>query len=299
MNIGFIGTGIMGKPMAANLQKAGFQLYFSEHRRPAPEELISAGGKGLASLAEVAAASDVIIIMVPNTPQVEEVLFADQGIMVGLSPGKIIIDMSSISHVPTREFARRVNTAGSEYLDAPVSGGETGAINASLSIMVGGSESAFDRALPVFQAMGSNITRVGNSGDGQVAKLANQIVVALTIEGTAEALLFAAKAGADPARVRQALMGGFASSKILDLHGERMINRQFEPGFKVALQQKDLDTILEAARSMALSLPNTASTQQLYNACRALNGDDGDHSSLVLVLEELANLSLDEPRKQN
>lgn len=294
MKIGFIGTGIMGKPMAANLQKAGHQLYFSEHRRPAPAELIDAGGQGLPTLTDVAKAAEIIIVMVPNAPQVEEVLFADDGLMAGLSAGKIVIDMSSISHIATRQFASRVNASGADYLDAPVSGGETGAINGTLSIMVGGSEAAFEKALPVFEGMGSNITLVGGNGDGQVAKLANQIVVALTIEGTAEALMFAAKAGANPSRVRTALMGGFASSKILELHGERMINRHFAPGFRVALQQKDLDTVLEAARSMAISLPNTASTQQLYNACTAMNGSDGDHSSLVLVLEEMANLSLDE-----
>lgn len=293
MNIGFIGTGVMGKPMAANLLKAGHQVYFSEHRRPAPEQLIAAGGIGMASPALVAKASEFIIIMVPDAPQVEEVLFNKDGIAQGLSAGKTVIDMSTISPARTREYAERVSLTGAEYIDAPVSGGEVGAINASLSIMVGGSESAFDAAQPLLLTLGSKVIHIGPCGSGQVAKLSNQIVVALTIEGVAEALMFAAKAGADPAKVRNALMGGFAASKILELHGERMVMHNFEPGFRVALQQKDLDTVLNTARDMSLSLPNTASTQQLYNACTAKNGGDVDHSALLLVLEELANFSLD------
>ncbi len=292
MKIGFIGTGVMGKPMAANLQKAGYCVYFSSHRRPSPSELIGPLGTDLPSVKAVAETADLIILMVPNSPQVEEVLFDKEGLAAGLSPGKLVVDMSSISPIETRKFSAKVATTGADYLDAPVSGGELGAINASLSIMVGGELAAFDRALPVLSAMGKTITHVGASGDGQVAKLANQIVVALTIEAVAEALLFSAKAGADPAKVQQALMGGFAASRILDLHGERMLTQNFEPGFRVALQQKDLDTALDTARSLQVSLPNTASTQQLYNVCAAHNGSHWDHSAILRALEVINDMTL-------
>jgi 2-hydroxy-3-oxopropionate reductase len=226
--------------------------------------------------------------MVPDTPDVEAALFGANGVAHGLSAGKTVVDMSSISPIATKQFAKRIAELGCDYLDAPVSGGEVGAKNATLSIMVGGSEAAFARVRPIFELMGKNITLVGGSGDGQTCKVANQIVVALTIEAVGEALLFASKAGADPARVRQALMGGFASSRILEVHGERMINRTFDPGFRVELHQKDLNLALAGARALGVSLPNTATAQELLNACIAQGGAKWDHSAMVRALEKLA-----------
>ncbi len=234
--IGFIGTGIMGKPMAINLQKAGHQIFLSQHHDQAPAELTEAGAIGLANPQEVAQEAEFIIVMVPDTPQVDDVLFRADGVAAGVGAGKVVIDMSSISPTATKQFAEKIKATGAEYLDAPVSGGEVGAKAATLSIMVGGSEAAFERALPLFQAMGKNITRVGENGDGQTAKVANQIIVALNIQAVAEALLFAARNGADPAKVREALMGGFAGSKILEVHGERMIKGTFDPGFRISLR---------------------------------------------------------------
>ncbi len=227
--------------------------------------------------------------MVPDTPDVEAALFGPAGVAEGLAPGKLVIDMSSISPAATRDFAARVKEKGCDYLDAPVSGGEVGAKQATLTIMVGGGRAAFDRARPLFEAMGKNITLVGEeNGAGQTCKVANQIVVALTIEAVAEALVFAAEAGADPAKVRQALMGGLATSRILELHGERMIGRKFEPGFRIKLHQKDLNLALQAGRDLGVALPNTASTQQLFSACVAAGGGDWDHSGLVRALETMA-----------
>ncbi len=287
-NIGFIGLGIMGKPMAANLIKGGHTLYLHS-RSGVPQELTAAGGKPCASAREVAQQADIIIIMVPDTPDVEKVLFGAGGVAEGLSKGKTVIDMSSISPMETKKYAKKINEAGCEYLDAPVSGGEVGARNAALTIMVGGKESAFNAVKPVFELMGKNITLVGGNGDGQTCKVANQIIVALNIEAVGEALLFAAKAGADPARVRQALMGGFAASRILEVHGERMIKRTFDPGFRIELHQKDLSLALSAARTMGMSLPNTATAQELFNACVAHGGARWDHSALVRALEKMAN----------
>jgi 2-hydroxy-3-oxopropionate reductase len=291
-DIGFIGTGIMGKPMAQNLQNAGHRLFFSEHRGKAPAELLGERGAALASLQEVARAAEIIVLMVPDTPQVEEVLFGEGGLAGGLAAGKLVIDMSSISPSATRDFARRVCESGADYLDAPVSGGEVGARNASLSIMVGGDAQAFERALPLFRALGKNITHVGGSGAGQTAKVANQIIVALNIQAVAEALLFAARNDADPARVREALMGGFAGSKILEVHGERMIEGRFEPGFRIGLHQKDLNLALAGARELGLNLPNTANAQQVFSTCVALGGSDWDHSALIKGLEHMANYSI-------
>ncbi len=289
--IGFIGTGIMGLPMARNLQmqKGDHELYFSEHHKPVPEELLAANGQVCPTPKAVAQAAEFIILMVPDTPQVEEVLFGEEGVAAGLAPGKIVIDMSSISPIATKDFARRINALGCDYLDAPVSGGEVGAKAASLTIMVGGPETAFESARPLFELMGKNITLVGGNGDGQTCKVANQIIVALNIEAVSEALLFAAKAGADPARVREALMGGFAASKILEVHGERMIKRTFEPGFRIGLHQKDLNLALCGARELKLSLPNTATAQELFNSCAANGGSDWDHSAMVKALELMAN----------
>jgi 2-hydroxy-3-oxopropionate reductase len=222
------------------------------------------------------------------------VLFGENGVASGLTEGKLVIDMSSISPIATRDFAARVNINGCGYLDAPVSGGEVGAKAASLTIMVGGPQEAFDRATPVFEKMGKNITLIGSNGAGQTTKVANQIVVALTIEAVAEALLFASKAGVDPAKVRQALMGGLASSRILEVHGERMIKRTFNPGFRIELHQKDLNLALEGAKAMGMSLPNTASTQQLFSACVANGGAAWDHSGLVKALEMMAGKAVAE-----
>ncbi|WP_213574194.1 2-hydroxy-3-oxopropionate reductase [Stutzerimonas kunmingensis] len=290
--IGFIGTGIMGKPMASNLQNAGHQLFLSEHHDKAPADLVQAGAIALATPREVAQEAEFIIVMVPDTPQVEDVLFRDQGVAAGVGPGKVVIDMSSISPSATKQFADKIKASGAEYLDAPVSGGEVGAKAGSLSIMVGGSEAAFERALPLFQAMGKNITRVGENGDGQTAKVANQIIVALNIQAVAEALLFAAKNGADPAKVREALMGGFAGSKILEVHGERMIKGTFDPGFRISLHQKDLNLALAGARELGLNLPNTANAQQVFSTCAAIGGSGWDHSALIKGLEHMANFSI-------
>jgi len=287
--VGFIGLGIMGRPMAGHLMKAGHKLATVKHKKAVPEEIVGAGAVVCASAKEVAEKSEVIILMVPDTPDVEAVLFGAGGVEQGLAKGKLVIDMSSISPTATRAFAKRINDKGCDYLDAPVSGGEVGAKGAALTIMVGGPERAFARAKPLFELMGKSITLIGtNNGDGQTCKVANQIVVALTIEAVAEALVFAAKAGADPAKVRQALMGGFAGSRILEVHGQRMIERTFNPGFRIELHQKDLGLALSAARELGVSLPNTATAQELFNACAAMGGRGWDHSGMVQALERLA-----------
>jgi 2-hydroxy-3-oxopropionate reductase len=238
---------------------------------------------------EVARKADTIITMVPDTPDVVAVLFGAKGVAEGLTRDKIVVDMSSISPVETKQFAQKINALGCQYLDAPVSGGEVGAKAASLTIMVGGPEDAFNKVKPLFELMGKNITLVGGNGDGQTCKVANQIIVALNIEAVGEALLFASKMGADPGKVRQALMGGFASSRILEVHGERMIKRTFNPGFRIELHQKDLNLALSAARQIGMSLPNTATAQELFNACAAHGGKGWDHSALVRALELLAD----------
>ncbi|HXE18219.1 MAG TPA: 2-hydroxy-3-oxopropionate reductase [Castellaniella sp.] len=286
--IGFIGLGIMGTPMAANLIKGGHTLV-THTRSKTPLSLLDAGAKPLANAAEVAKTAEIIIIMVPDTPDVEAVLFGENGVAAGLSEGKIVIDMSSISPVATKEFARKINALGCEYLDAPVSGGEVGAKAGSLTIMIGGNQAAFDTCKPIFDLMGKNVTLIGKNGDGQTTKVANQIIVALTIEAVSEALVLASKAGADPVKVRQALMGGFASSRILEVHGERMIKRTFDPGFRINLHQKDLNLALSTAKQLGMSLPSTAVAQELFNACVAHNGAAWDHSGMVRALELLAN----------
>ena len=292
--VGFVGLGIMGRPMAAHLRGASHEVYVHDHK-PAPQALIAQGMVDCSSGKEVAERAEVIITMVPDTPHVAAALFDADGIAAGLTPGKIVVDMSSISPIETREFAARINAIGCQYLDAPVSGGEMGAKAASLTIMVGGPEDAFERVRSLFEVMGKNITRVGGNGDGQTCKVANQIIVALTIEAVAEALLFASKMGADPARVRQSLMGGFAASRVLEVHGERMIRRNFDPGFRIELHQKDLNLALAAAREVGLSLPNTASAQQLFNACAAQGGKAWDHSAMVRALELLAQHQIAAP----
>ena len=288
MNIGFIGLGIMGKPMAGKLIEGGHTLYL-QTRSGVPDELTAAGGIACATPKEVAQKAGIVITMVPDTPDVEKVLFGKDGVAEGLSKGKIVIDMSSISPIATRDFAERLQKRGADYVDAPVSGGEVGAKNAALTIMVGASDATFEKVKPLFELMGKNITLVGGIGAGQVCKVANQIVVALNIEAVGEALLLASKAGVDPAKVRQALMGGFASSKILEVHGERMIKRTFEPGFRIELHQKDLNLALSTARGLGVSLPNTATAQELFNSCQAHGGGKWDHSAMVKALETLAN----------
>jgi 2-hydroxy-3-oxopropionate reductase len=291
MNVGFIGLGIMGKPMAGHLIRGGHTVFLAS-RSGAPPELIEAGGRACAGPQEVAQRADVIITMLPDTPDVEKVLFGANGVAEGLTAGKTVVDMSSISPTATKEFARRIGGLNCDYVDAPVSGGEVGAKNAALTIMAGGSQAAFDRVKPLFELMGKNITLVGGNGDGQTCKVANQIIVALNIEAVAEALVFAAKAGADPARVREALLGGFAASRILEVHGKRMLERTFDPGFRIGLHQKDLEIALAGARELGVALPNTATAQQLFNACIARGGAKWDHSAMVRALEGMADHAL-------
>jgi 2-hydroxy-3-oxopropionate reductase len=287
MKIGFIGIGIMGAPMVGRLLDGGHQV-FANDLKPIRPEILEKGATEVSSAKEATEMGDVIIVMVPDTPDVEMVLFGENGVAEGLSSGKIVVDMSSISPLETKEFAEKINAKGCRYLDAPVSGGEVGAKAGTLTIMVGGDQTTFDKVKPLFELVGQNITLVGGNGAGQTCKVANQIIVALTIEAVGEALLFASKAGADPAKVRKALMGGFASSKILEIHGERMINRTFDPGFRITLHQKDLNLALSNARKLRMALPNTAFAQELFNSVAA-QGDSGlDHSAMVLALEKLA-----------
>ena len=296
MKVGFIGLGIMGAPMAFNLLKAG-HILFVQTRSKTPIELVEGGATLCTSAEEVAKRADIVITMLPDTPNVEEVLFGERGVAAGLKASpkgsdgqpKVVVDMSSISPMATKRFAQRIEALGAQYLDAPVSGGEVGARAASLTIMVGGHEATFERARPLFEAMGKNITRVGGNGDGQTTKVANQIIVALSIEAVAEALLFASKAGADPAKVRQALMGGFAASRILEVHGERMVQRSFNPGFRIELHQKDLGLALQGAREMGVALPHTASAAQLMQVCAAHGLAGLDHSALCRSLELMSD----------
>ena len=286
--LGFIGLGIMGAPMAAHLIAAGHEV-FLHTRSEVPAELLTSQASACASSQEVAQKADIIFLMLPDTPDVAKVLFGDEGVASGLSQGKTVVDMSSISPMETKEFAEKINALGCDYLDAPVSGGEVGAKAANLTIMVGGPDEAFERVKPLFEVMGKNITLVGGNGDGQTCKVANQIIVALNIAAVGEALLFASKAGADPAKVRQALMGGFAASRILEVQGERMIKRTFDPGFRIGLHQKDLSLALAGARTLGVALPQTAGAAQLMQVCAANGMQDLDHSALVRSLEIMAN----------
>lgn len=288
LSLGFIGLGIMGAPMAGHMLAVGHSLYVNT-RGTVPDALRDAGAVSCADAAEVARKADIIFTMLPDTPDVAKVLFGNGGIASGLSAGKTVVDMSSIDPMATKDFAKQINALGCDYLDAPVSGGEVGAKAATLTIMAGGPQAAFDRVKPLFELMGKNITLIGSNGDGQTCKVANQIIVALNIAAVAEALVFASKAGADPAKVRQALMGGFASSRILEVHGERMIKRTFNPGFRIALHQKDLNLALQGARTLGVALPQTANAAQLMNACVALGHGQADHSALVRALEAMAN----------
>jgi len=295
MKVGFVGLGIMGAPMAEHLNKAGHQLFLNTIG-DMPAWVGGSSAKVCASAKEVTQLADIIITMVPDTPDVEAVLFSANGVAEGMAKGKIVVDMSSISPIATKGFAQKIRDLGGSYLDAPVSGGEVGAKNATLTIMVGGDEAIFNRVKPLFELMGKNITLVGENGAGQTTKVANQIIVALNIEAVAEALVFAAKAGADPARVRQALMGGFASSKILEVHGERMVKRTFDPGFRINLHQKDLNLALSSARALGVSLPNTATAQELFNSLAARGGSGWDHSAMIKAIENLANFEIEAPK---
>src|ERR1700761_4207558 len=295
MKIGFIGLGIMGRPMALNLKNAGHDLIVPD--RSSLTDEVRGAATVVKTPRDVAAAAEVLILMVPDTPDVEAVLFGENGAAEGLRKGTLVIDMSSISPIETKDYAQRVNAKGCDYLDAPVSGGEVGAKQATLTIMVGGPDAAFERAKPLFELLGKNITHVGSeAGAGQVCKVANQIIVALNIQAVSEALVFASKAGADPAKVRQALMGGFASSRILEVHAERMLNGTFNPGFKIKLHQKDLNLALSSAKALSLSLPNTAVAQQMLSSCVAHGGAELDHSALILPIEGLAAHSIREAK---
>jgi 2-hydroxy-3-oxopropionate reductase len=275
----------MGAPMAGHLLKAGHKLFVNTRSKVVAE---LAGATVCASARQVAEQADIVFLMLPDTPDVAQVLFGENGVAAGLTAGKTVVDMSSISPIETKVFAARINALGCDYLDAPVSGGEVGAKAGSLTIMVGGPDLVFDRVKPLFELMGKNITLVGGNGDGQTTKVANQIIVALNIAAVGEALLFASKAGADPVKVRQALMGGFAASRILEVHGERMIKRTFNPGFRIALHQKDLNLALQGAKAMDMALPQTANAAQLMQTCAAQGWDQLDHSALVKALELMA-----------
>ncbi len=290
MKIGFVGLGIMGRPMAINLKNGGHDI-FAPERKSLTEEM-RANATILTDATAVAQASEVVILMVPDTPDVEFALFGPGGVAGGLNTGSLVIDMSSISPMDTKRFAEKINALGCDYVDAPVSGGEVGAKGATLTIMAGGTDTAFARAQPLFELMGKNITHVGPVGTGQVCKVANQIIVALNIQAVAEALVFAARAGADPAKVRQAITGGFASSRVLELHAERMINRTFNPGFRIRLHQKDLNLALSSARELGLALPNTAIVQQMMSSVATHGGADLDHSALVQAIEGLGGFAL-------
>jgi len=288
LKLGFIGLGIMGAPMAGHLIKAGHQLFVHTRGKLHPD-IAGSSATVCTSAQGVAQRADIIFLMVPDTPDVEAALFGAEGVAAGLSKGKTVVDMSSISPIDTKAFAAKINALGCDYLDAPVSGGEVGAKAGSLTIMVGGPDAVFERIKPLFELMGKNITLVGANGDGQTCKVANQIIVALNIAAVGEALLFASKAGADPARVRQALMGGFAASRILEVHGERMVKRTFAPGFRIGLHQKDLNLALAGARAIGVALPQTAGAAQLMQVCAANGMQDLDHSALVKALELMAN----------
>lgn len=292
VKLGFIGLGIMGTPMAAHLRAAGHAL-FAHTRSGVPQSLLDAGAVACASAAEVTRQAEVVFLMLPDTPDVEKVLSGPGGVLEALKPGQAVVDMSSISPLATQDMAARVVAQGADWLDAPVSGGEVGAKAASLTIMCGGTDAAFARVQPLLALMGKNITHVGPAGAGQTTKVANQIIVALNIAAVSEALVFAAKAGADPAKVRQALMGGFAASRILEVHGQRMLDRTFNPGFRIRLHQKDLALALQGAKALGVALPQTAGAAQLMQVCAAQGGADLDHSSLVKALELMAGRTLD------
>lgn len=287
--IGFIGLGAMGKPMARNLMKAGYALNVLTRTRSKVEDLLADGAIWCTTPKEVAQKSEAVITMLPDTPDVEHVIAGKEGVLDGARPGMLIIDMSTILPIAARQLAQQAKTFGCDFLDAPVSGGDIGAQNATLSIMVGGDESAFQRALPIFQAMGKTILHMGDSGAGQVTKAANQILAAINMEATCEALVFAAKAGVDPVKVRQALMGGAAYSRSLEFHGQRILERNFKPGFRLRLHRKDLDIAMAVGKEFGIVLPVTAQVREMMTATLNAEQGDWDNSSLVTLLERLAN----------
>ncbi|ABE36832.1 2-hydroxy-3-oxopropionate reductase [Paraburkholderia xenovorans LB400] len=300
LKVGFIGLGIMGSPMAAHLLAAGHRLFVNT-RSKVPDAIAQGDTVICATPAAVAGQADVVFLMLPDTPDVEQVLFGTEGVATGLgdhggATRKLVVDCSSIDPLATRTFAERIGKVGGDYLDAPVSGGEVGAKAASLTIMVGGAEESFERIKPLLLLMGKNVTRVGGVGDGQICKVANQIIVASNIVAVSEALVFASRAGADPGRIRQALMGGFAASRVLEVHGERMIKRTFQPGFRIRLHQKDLNIALQSARTLSLALPQAANAAQLMQTAAALGHAESDHAALVRAIECLAQheIELDE-----
>jgi 2-hydroxy-3-oxopropionate reductase len=288
--LGFIGLGVMGKPMAGHLLKAGYAVVVHNRSRGKVDELVAQGAKGAASPAEVARHATVVITMLPDTPDVERVLTGPDGVLAGVQKGALVIDMSSISPVATERLAALVAEKGAAMLDAPVSGGEIGAINATLSIMVGGDEAAFERARPIFEAMGNKerIVHIGKSGAGQVCKVCNQVAIGGALAGVSEAFALARKAGVDAARVRAALLGGFAASKVLEVHGERMLTGNYKPGFRARLYQKDLRLANEAAAANNVAMPGTAIVTQMVNALVAGGGGDLDYAALGTVLFGLA-----------
>jgi 2-hydroxy-3-oxopropionate reductase len=286
MKIGFIGLGIMGKPMALNLLRAGFDLTVFNRSRPAIDELVAAGANAAATPAELAQACDVTITMLPDSPDVESVVLGTEGIASVMRAGSLFIDMSSIAPDVSRRIAETLAARGVSALDAPVSGGEKGAIEGTLSIMVGGEGSAFERAAPIFAALGKNVVHIGGPGAGQVAKACNQIVVAVTIEAVAEAIGLAAASGVDPAKVRSALLGGFAQSRILDLHGQRMLDRAFTPGFKAKLHLKDMRIATEAAENAGIDAPAARLLRERLLTLVERGGGERDHSALFQLVEE-------------
>jgi 2-hydroxy-3-oxopropionate reductase len=290
--IGFIGLGIMGKPMARNLMKAGYPLVVHNRSRAAVNELSKEGVQPAASSQEVAARSEVLITMLPDSPDVELVYLGEQGVFAGAKSGMLLIDMSSISPIVARKLAADAQKRGMDMLDAPVSGGEAGAIGATLSIMIGGKAAAVERGMPIFQALGKNIVHVGDAGAGQVTKAANQMVVGTTIAIVSEALVLATKAGVDPAKVRQALLGGFAQSKILEAHGQKMLDRNFKPGFRIRLHEKDMKIALATGSEYGVPLIVTGQVAQMMTAMKSMGNGDLDHSGLVRFVEELAQTEL-------
>ncbi len=290
MNIAFIGMGIMGKPMAINLKKAGHTVYVHGRRPESMEGPAKEGCIPCASSAEAASKAEITIIMVSDTPDVEQVIFGDTGVIHGARPGSVVVDMSTISPTATRRFAADLAAAGIDMLDAPVSGGEIGAIQGTLSIMVGGKPEVFERVKPVLEAMGKNIVHVGEHGAGQVAKACNQIVVAVTIEAVAEALLFARRNGVDPAKVREALMGGFAGSRILEVHGKRMLDNEYKPGFKTRLHQKDMNIVMQTAKELGLALPGAALVMQHLNALMGIGGAELDSAAVMKIVERASGM---------
>lgn len=288
MNIAFIGMGIMGKPMALNLHKAGHTVFVCGRRPESMVPLTDAGCTAAASPAEAASRADITIVMVSDTPDVEQVIFGEGGVIHGAKAGSVVVDMSTISPTATKAFAQRLQAQGVEMLDAPVSGGDVGAINATLSIMVGGKPEVFERVKPAFEAMGKNIVLVGSNGAGQVAKACNQIITGVGVCAVAEAVNFAHKTGVDAKSMREVLLGGFAASKILELHGQRMIERNFVPGFKAWMHQKDLRIVMDAAHNQHLSLPTAAAALQLYNGMVGSGRGEEDTTAMLKLFEQMS-----------